>query len=94
MQNTRIISQEAINNLLMDDLYHDLTCFTPDNLWPTATPAIDFEHVAMLMVHPVTDETITISSYKKLKNDPVTGETWMNAFDKEFGGMAQGDNKT
>jgi hypothetical protein len=92
VQNTKLISQEAINNLLMDDLHHDLTCFTPDNLQPTATPDIDFEHLAMPMVHPVTGETI--SSYKKLKNDPATAETWMTAFGKEFGGMAQGDNKT
>ena len=46
----------------------------------------------MPMVHPVTGETI--SSYKKLKNDPATAETWMTAFGKEFCGMAQGTNKT
>ena len=56
------------------------------------TPDIDFEHLAMPMVHPVTGETI--SSYKKLKNDPATAETWMTAFGKEFDGMAQGNNKT
>jgi hypothetical protein len=44
------------------------------------------------MVHPVTGETII--SYKKLKNNLVTAETWMTTFGKEFGGMAQGDNKT
>ena len=44
------------------------------------------------MVHPITGETI--SSYKKLKNNPATAETWMTAVGKEFGGMAQGDNKT
>jgi hypothetical protein len=43
------------------------------------------------MVHPVTGETIT--SYKKLMKDPVTQETWMTAFGKDFGGMSQGDNK-
>ena len=76
----------------MDDLHHDLTCLTPDNLRPMATPDIDFEHLAMPMVHPVTGETI--SSYKKLKNDPATAETWMTVFGKEFDGLAQGDNKT
>ncbi len=86
MQNTRMISQEAINNLLMDDLHHNLTCFTPDNLRPTATPDIDFELLAMPMIHPVTGETI--SSYKKMKNDPSTAETWMTAFGKEFSDMA------
>ena len=44
------------------------------------------------MVHPVTGETI--SSNKKVKNNLVTAETWKTMFGKEFGGMAQGDNKT
>ena len=92
MKNSRMISHEAINNLLMDDLYHNLTCFTPDNLRPTATHDIDFEHLAMPMVHPVTGEMI--SSYKNLKNDLATAETLMTTFGKKIGGMAQGDNKT
>ena len=46
----------------------------------------------MPMVHPTTGETI--SSYKKLMNDPMTMGIWQKAFGKEFGGMAQGDNKT
>ncbi len=36
----------------------------------------------------------TISSYKKLMNDPATAEVWQTAFGKDFGGMAQGNNKT
>ncbi len=44
------------------------------------------------MVHPITGETI--SSYKKLMNDPATAEVWQTAFRKDFGGMAQGCNKT
>ncbi len=43
-------------------------------------------------MHPVTGETI--SSYKKLMNDPAMTETWQTAFGKDFGGMSQGDNKT
>ena len=27
-------------------------------------------------------------------NDPATAATWQTAFGKDFGGMAQGDNKT
>ena len=50
------------------------------------TPDIDFKHLVMPMVHPVTGEIIR--SYKKLKNDLATAETWMTAFGKEF------DNKT
>jgi hypothetical protein len=52
----------------------------------------NFEHYANLMVHPVTGETI--SSYKKLMHDPATADIWQTALGKDFGGMAQGDNKT
>ncbi len=56
------------------------------------TLPVMFEHFACPMVHPIM--SITISSYKKLMHDPTTAEVWQTAFDKEFGGMAQGDNKT
>jgi hypothetical protein len=51
-----------------------------------------FKHFASPMVHPVTGETI--SSYKKLMNNPAMAEIWQTAFGKDFSGMAQGDNKT
>jgi hypothetical protein len=53
---------------------------------------IDIEHMASAVVHPTTGETIT--SYKKLADDPVTSLTWIVQFGKEFGNLAQGDNKT
>jgi hypothetical protein len=53
---------------------------------------LDFEQVAMPIVHPVTGKTI--SSYKWLMKDLATAETWQMAFGKDFGGMAQGDHKT
>ena len=91
-RNSRIISQEAINLLLMDDIENDWSQFTPLSLRPQPIHQRNYAHYAMPMVHPVTGETIT--SYKKLMKDPVTRETWMTAFGKDFGGMAQGDNKT
>jgi hypothetical protein len=68
--------------------------FTPWCLMKHAKKGIPmmFEHLASPMVHPITGKTI--SSYKKLMNDPATAEVWQTAFGKEFGGMAQGDNKT
>jgi hypothetical protein len=36
----------------------------------------------------------TITSYKKAMKDPATAEIWQTAFGKEFGGMAQGNDKT
>ncbi len=57
-----------------------------------ASIPIIFEHYANPMMHPVTGKTI--SSYKQLMNNPATAEVWQTAFGKDFGGMAQGDNKT
>ena len=42
-------------------------------------------------IHPVTGETI--ANIKKLARDPITWETWWTGSGKEFGNMAQGDNK-
>jgi hypothetical protein len=39
---------------------------------------LDFEKVAMPMVHPVTGKTI--SSYKQLMKDPTTAEMWQTVF--------------
>ncbi len=71
LRNTRIISQGAINQL--DDLQNDTSIFTPFKLMPPRAAAINFEHFAMLMIHPDTGETIT--RYKKLMHDPATPKT-------------------
>jgi hypothetical protein len=89
--NSRIISQEAINLLLTDDIHNDLTNFTPLKLQPQPVHQRNYVHYAMPMVHPITGKTIT--SYKKLMKDPVTQDTWMPVFGKYFGGMSHGDNK-
>jgi hypothetical protein len=91
-RNSRSISQEALNLLLLDDLENDTMLFIPTKLLPPPAHPTNFEHYVMPMVHPVTGETIP--SYKKLMKDPVTAETWQTAFGKDFGGMCQGDNKT
>ena len=68
--------------------------FTPRKLLPHTkqTQSVKFEHYASPMVHPIMGETI--SSYEKLMNDPETPEVWQTAFGRDFGGMAQGDDKT
>ena len=65
---------------------------TPRALMKYAKMPINYEHYANPMVHSVTGETI--SSYKKLMHDLATAEVWQTAFGKDFGSMAQGDNKT
>jgi len=89
-----MITQQALNVLTVRELATADTIFTPRALLPHAARAHapHFEHYASPMVHPITGETI--SSYKKLMNDPATAEIWQTAFGKDFGGMAQGDNKT
>jgi hypothetical protein len=66
--------------------------FTPDKLGPKNLPKnFDYKQLAMLMVHLTMGQTI--SSYKKLMHDPTT-KIWQTAFGKDFGSMAQGNNKT
>ena len=80
-------------NFLTNEVWNNLPQhFTPANLRPKEdATAANLEHLAMPMVHPSTGETI--SSYKMLMNDPATMEIWQTTFGKDFGGMAQGDNK-
>ena len=44
------------------------------------------------VVHPVTKETIT--NYRKLIEDPITREIWLEAMAKELGRLAQGYKDT
>jgi hypothetical protein len=71
-------------NFLTDEVWNNSPQhFTPKNLRPKeAATAANLEHLAMPMVHPMTGETI--SSYKKLMNDPATMEIWQTAFGKDF----------
>ena len=53
---------------------------------------INIDHFCAPVIHPVTGESIT--SYKKLARDPLLSGTWTTSLGKEFGNLAQGDNKT
>jgi hypothetical protein len=90
----RIVTQQAINALTIQEQVSMDTTFIPNALRKhhvqQAAPTL--EHYANPMVHPITGKTI--SSYKKLMKDPAIAEVWQTAFEKEFRGMAQGDNKT
>jgi hypothetical protein len=76
----------------MDNLINDMMPFTPTKLLPPPTPNTNYNHYAMPMVQPVMSKTI--SSYKKLMNDPIMAYRWQPAFNKDFGSMCQGDSKT
>jgi hypothetical protein len=82
LRNPCLISQEAINHLLIDNLNQDLTNYTPLKLHQYEPPSIDFGHYAMPMIYPVTRESI--GSYKCLMNNPITAKIWMMTFGKDF----------
>jgi hypothetical protein len=93
LRNHNIISQQALHILANNVWDNSNPNFTPRNLRPKEkTNATNLEHLAMPMVHATTGETIT--SYKKLMHDPATRDIWQTAVGKDFGGMAQFDNKT
>jgi hypothetical protein len=65
---------------------------TPQKLRAKPTRHVNYKHLALPMIHSTTGKSI--SSYQCLMKDPAPAETWMTAFDKDFGGVCQGDNKT
>jgi hypothetical protein len=92
--NAKLISQHALNALTMKEALYAPQAFAQRNYehhnFVENVP--NYAHYASPMVHPTTGETI--SSYKRLMHDPATAEVWQTAFGKDFGGMAQGDEKT
>ena len=102
MAHVNIVSREAVNVLTVK-VYADLdeTWLPKDFIFSQPTQRnhdgttigdVDIEHFCAPVVHPVTGETIT--SYKKLADDPLTRSTWTTGYGKAFGRMAQGDEKT
>jgi hypothetical protein len=88
----RIVTRHAINLLTLHKQASFSTIHTPRMLMKHANMRVNMEHYANPMVHPITSRTI--SSYKILMHNPATAEVWQTAFGKDFGGMAQGCNKT
>jgi hypothetical protein len=80
--------------MTMKEALYPPAAFSPSHLtMPAVVNKIpNYAHYASPMVHPMTGETIT--SYKQLMNDPETAIIWQTAFGKDFGGMAQGNDKT
>ncbi len=90
-----IISQKLVNFVTLR-VWNDPTQFIPRKLHPPPkTTMMDehfYEHMAVPVVNPTTGETI--SNYRKLAKDPELKETWLKAFEKELGYLAQGDELT
>ena len=96
LHSPHIISQEAINFITSAVWNNERQHFIPRRLdTPNdAPPTPDIEQFCAPVVHPKTGEVIT--KYAKLANDPdpEISQTWKDGLGKEFGNMAQGDNKT
>ncbi len=89
----RIVTRQAINVLIIQEEAEANDKLTPLCLMKHTKKNVPtmFEHFASPMVHFIMGKTI--SSYKKLMNDPATAKVWQTAFGKDFEGMAQGDKK-
>jgi hypothetical protein len=73
LRNHNIISQQSLNFLTNEVWNNSAPSYMPKNLRPkdNVTTA-NLKHLAMPMIHPTTGKTIT--SYKKLMNNPTTME--------------------
>ena len=102
MVHVNIVSPEAVN-VLTAKIYSEVNETWLPSDFIVAQPAqhnhdgttigdVYIEHFCAPVVHPVMGETIT--SFKKLADDPITRSTWTTGYGKEFGHMAQGDEKT
>ena len=93
-----IIALQA-ENLLTQQVYSETEPTWLPNSFISSSPIdqqtaynIDIEHFCNGVQHPVSGATIT--KYKQLIHIPQMREVWTTAFGKEFGNLAQGDDKT
>ena len=79
-KSARLISQQALNVMTMQEALTPPSAFTPRTFVPIGyeNNVLNFAHFALSMAHPTTGETI--SSYKRLMNDPETAKIWQKAF--------------
>ena len=87
LRNLALISQEALNLITSKTWGNSHVVFTltplgtpPQEPPATVTPS-NIKNLCALITHPVSGKLIT--SYKKLAQDPITREIWMNGFGKE-----------
>jgi hypothetical protein len=85
--------QQALNVLTLQEQASFCTVHTPRSLLKYAKMSINYEHYACLMVHPITGQkkqvTKTVCTIRQPRRSG-----WQTAFCRDFGKMAQGDNKT
>ena len=88
-----IIIQEALNVFAYGAMSNPpLLSTARTDIPPPSYDPIDLENFCAPLLHPTTGKII--SKYKEPANNSETSEVWRTVFGKEFGGLAQGDNKT
>ena len=92
-RNPRIITQEALNAVAFGVMEARPDWTVPTSM-ETESKDIHFnvEHFCALVIHPTTGKLIT--KYTELAKDEEMRELWTTAFGKEWGTLAQGNNKT
>ena len=93
-QSSRMISQEALTSITVTVWDTSPEYFIPHYMRQDEhriNRAIKLEHFCAPVVLPVSGETI--SKYQTLARYPVTKGTWTTAWGKEWGNLAQGDEK-
>ena len=90
------ISLQAIQHVLHRAVLEQPCHFVPEKFfWQHFTknenlPPSDIEDVCNGVVHPTTGKTIT--KYKRLIQDPLLRDIWLEAMCRELGRLAQGYN--
>eukprot|EP00804_Cyclotella_cryptica_P015897 CCRYP_006383-RA/>CCRYP_006383-RA protein AED:0.07 eAED:-0.04 QI:0/0/0/1/0/0/2/0/1375 len=99
LHSPNIIACQALNHLTQQIYTNHNQLWVPNTFISSSPPPtskscynVNIDHFCNGVQHPVTGETIT--KYKQLINIPQMREIWTTAFGKEFGNLAQGDNKT
>ena len=91
-QNHRIVAQAALQAYCGINMMDNMT----NNLWrPTKLQQIgppDIQHYCAPVTHPITGKAMR--KYAEVTKCEELRETWETAFGKEFGGLAQGDDRT
>ena len=86
LQSPRLYSNAALTAFA----FH---AFSTPSQTRTDPPTLDHhDEFCAPVIHPTTGATIT--KYKILQKDPLLRQLWEQAFGKEFGNLAQGDNAT
>jgi len=91
-QSPHYIAQDALNAVASNVISSRDISLTPTHMETNDHAHFNIEHFCAPVIHPPTGKLI--SKYAEIANNPEIAKVWPTAFGKEFGELAQGDNKT